>query len=241
MLGVAGVSLIAPNLSLSRSGPVSKATTLPAGASLPSDATAASRVRRPPWEPRPENARANRTVPTRDELRRFFAANGSWGRCGDRLKARVTGNFRGTTDEIVQWASWKWGINEDVLRAVAERESDWRQDKLGDYEGSVPHSYGLTQVRRNAEGQRAPAWNGTYPLSARSTAFNVDYWGAKVRYYYEGCAGWLNHVERGRPYVAGDLWGSIGAWYAGRWQTPAARDYIREVRDILGRRDWARG
>jgi soluble lytic murein transglycosylase-like protein len=36
----------------------------------------------------------------------------------------VTGNFRGTTDEIIRWAAWKWGIDEDLLRAVAARESD---------------------------------------------------------------------------------------------------------------------
>ena len=38
--------------------------------------------------------------------------------------------------------------------------------------------------------------------------------------------GWLNSVERGREYRAGDLWGSVGAWYAGRWWTDPAKQYI---------------
>ena len=29
----------------------------------------------------------------------------------------VTGNYTGTTDEIVRWAACKWGIDEDVVRA----------------------------------------------------------------------------------------------------------------------------
>ena len=36
----------------------------------------------------------------------------------------VTGGFTGTTDEIIQWAAHKWGIPEDILRAVAVNESD---------------------------------------------------------------------------------------------------------------------
>jgi hypothetical protein len=49
---------------------------------------------------------------------------------------------------------------------------------------------------------------------------------------------WLNTVERGRDYRAGDLWGSVGAWYAGRWWTDPARQYIRTVRDRLDERTW---
>ena len=33
----------------------------------------------------------------------------------------MTGNFVGSTDEIIQWAAWKWGVDEDVIRAVAVR------------------------------------------------------------------------------------------------------------------------
>ena len=37
------------------------------------------------------------------------------------------GQFTGTTDEIFQWAACKWGLPDDVLRAIAVRESTWYQ------------------------------------------------------------------------------------------------------------------
>ena len=48
------------------------------------------------------------------------------------LTARVTGGFAGTTDEILQWVAHKWGIPEDVVRAVAVNESSWKMSMLGD-------------------------------------------------------------------------------------------------------------
>jgi hypothetical protein len=43
------------------------------------------------------------------------------------LLQRVDGQFTGTTDEIFQWAGCKWGLSDDLLRAVAVRESTWYQ------------------------------------------------------------------------------------------------------------------
>jgi hypothetical protein len=43
------------------------------------------------------------------------------------LLQRVTGHATGTTDEIMQWAACKWGLADNVLRAVAVRESTWFQ------------------------------------------------------------------------------------------------------------------
>ena len=34
-------------------------------------------------------------------------------------KPRITGNFTGTTDEIIQWAACKWGWSDNVVRAQA--------------------------------------------------------------------------------------------------------------------------
>jgi hypothetical protein len=69
--------------------------------------------------------------------------------------------------------------------------------------------------------------------------------------YYDGKQGWLNTVssdersgdERsargsGKPYRRGDLWGSVGAWFSGRWWNDAARGYIREVKRRLKARTW---
>jgi hypothetical protein len=43
------------------------------------------------------------------------------------LIPRVDGQFSGTTDEIFQWAACKWGLPDNVIRAVAVRESTWFQ------------------------------------------------------------------------------------------------------------------
>jgi hypothetical protein len=72
-----------------------KATTRPVGSPALSDRDAARRVCRSAWEPRPDNADENRRVPTRAELRRFRH------RSEMPYKDRVTGRFRGTTDEII--------------------------------------------------------------------------------------------------------------------------------------------
>jgi hypothetical protein len=142
----------------------------------------------------------------------------------------VTGHFRGTTDEIIQWAAWKHGISEDLLRAVAVQESYWHMSTVGDN----GDSFGLFQIRR--------PFHCCPSLARNSTAFNADYYGAILRAYYDGKETWLNTVERGRDYQAGDLWGSVGAWFAGRWHTPPAEDYIKAVRGHLKARTWrARG
>jgi hypothetical protein len=144
------------------------------------------------------------------------------------VRRLVTGNFRGTTDEIIQWAAWKWGISEDVLRAVATRESGWRQSFVGD----GGQSFGLMQVKTTV-------FPGTWPLARDSTAFNVDFYGAVFREYYDGQATWLNTVSgNGAAYRAGDFWGAVGAWFSGRWRDPDARRYIRVVEDELFMRTW---
>ncbi len=183
---------------------------------------AANRVRRSPWEPRPDNRTANHAVPAKDRLR-------AWRERSDMPYARfVDGRFRGTTDEIIQWASYKWGFRPAILRAVATVESWWHQSAVGDN----GDSFGLFQVRRPYH-----CW-GECRIARDSTAFNADYYGGILRAYYDGKMAWLNTVERGRDYRAGDLWGSVGAWFAGRWWTDPARQYIRTVRDRLDERTW---
>ena len=140
-------------------------------------------------------------------------------------KRRVTGRFRGTTREIIQWAAHKHGIDQDLLSAVAVEESWWRMSTVGGGD-----SFGLFQLR--------VPYHCCRRLARRSTAFNADYYGAILRAYYDGRETWLNDVERGARYGPGDVWGSVGVWFAGRWHTPAAEGYIREVRDILARRTW---
>jgi autotransporter family porin len=160
---------------------------------------------------------------------------------------RVTGSFTGTTDEILQWAACKWGIDEDIVRAQVAKESWWHQDARGDLTnnqsicdpavrtgtGTCPESVGLGQVRYQ------------YHLKAfvnddalLSSSYNVDYTYARWRECYEGGLGWLNTVERGATYAAGDVWGCVGVWFSGRWHTPAAEGYIAAVQTNLSTLVW---
>jgi hypothetical protein len=79
---------------------------------------------------------------------------------------------------------------------------------------------------------------GRCRIARDSTAFNADYYGGILRAYYDGKMGWLNTVERGREYRAGDLWGSVGAWYAGRWWTDPAKQYIDTMKARMHTRPW---
>lgn len=184
------------------------------------DAVAAARVNRTSWEPRRENAEANRRRPSEEQLNEFR-------RRSDMVYRRnVTGRYRGTTDEIIQWAARKWGFDPNLFRAVATVESYWKMSTVGD--GGL--SFGLFQLKRTH--------HCCFPLSARYSAFNADYYGAILRSYYDGRQTWLNDVERGERYRAGDLWGSVGSWYAGRWRTAPALDYIRKVQRALRDEPW---
>lgn len=217
-------------------------STLPVGAALPSDEECAARVRRHPWEPRPENRTANNYVPVNG--RDYNIPKWDWSigmdPRADAFRQRITGNFQGTTDEIIQWASCKWGFDEDINRAVARKETNWYQNDLGDWTDDTrldcvprhprgsdpsrptecPQSFGLPQVRKGA------VILDTWPASEDSTAFAMDYVLATRRACFEGYQNWLNDVERGRQYAAGDEWGCVGAWYAGRWYTYAAEQYM---------------
>ena len=126
----------------------------------------------------------------------------------------VTGRFTGTTDEVIQWAARKWGFKPDLLRAVATVESWWRMSTVGDN----GDSFGLFQVRR--------PFHCTEPVCEQfrgDAALNADYYGGILRSYYDGKQGWLNTVsgENGKRYRRGDLWGSVGAWFSGRWWNTA--------------------
>lgn len=186
--------------------------TLAVGAALPSEAMCASLVRSKS-EVRANNYTYNHTV----------------GVSANDVYPRVTGNFTGTTDEILQWVACKWGIDEDIVRAQIVRESYWDQRSVGDN----GESFGLGQVR-------VPYHQSAFENdnAKRSSAYNVDYTYAVWRECFEGRLTWLNTVERGREYSAGDVWGCLGVWFSGRWYTQPAIDYMGWVRSDLDNRVW---
>lgn len=199
--------------------------TRPVGWDPISSKKAAKKVDESKWEPRPQNRAANHRVPKRKLLRRWRE------RSAMPYAKLVNGRYEGTTDEIIQWAAYKWGLDEDVLRAVAVVESWWRMSVVGDN----GDSFGLYQVRRPFH------CRGSCRIARRFTAFNADYYGGIIRAYFDGQMEWLNTVERGRDYAPGDLWGSVGAWFSGRWYTQPSIDYITEVQERLAERTWRAG
>ena len=209
-----------------------------------SDASCAARVTQNPVEPRPDNSRANATVPQKP-IPWSDADMGYWKRFLTN-RAHVTGNFTGTTNQIIQWAACKWGVNANLLRAVAVVESDWHQRDVGDACGRRGEaSYGLFQIK-NAYCNGTMAFGG-YPAIATSTALNADFYGAYLysclhNDFYDG-GPWLYRrhtvaqltATRGRAYV---VWGCVGSWFSGRWYDPGAKHYIAQVERALAHRSW---
>jgi hypothetical protein len=101
--------------------------------SLPGGRACAAKVHRSNWEPRPLNHVPNAVIPGRVKVRAAFAARpravgGSYAARWDTwLLPRVSGAYAGKTDEIFQWAACKWGLPDNLLRAIAVRESTWYQ------------------------------------------------------------------------------------------------------------------
>ncbi len=224
-------------------------TTLPPGSTLPGDDACASAVR-PAAENKRMNAAANATRGGQSIPASFFSGDDA--RAGSTIAPRIDGNFTGTTDEILQWAACKWGIDEDVARAQAVTESWWRQTAQGDWgtdptrcppghglgvddpanhPAECPESWGILQNRYPYE---VSAWPGI----AVSTAFNADLTYGIWRACFEGYETWLNTVDRGSQYAAGDAWGCVGRWFAGRWHTSSADGYITTVQTNLSNRVW---
>jgi autotransporter family porin len=211
--------------------------TLPPGAALPSDDQCARDVGADPWEPRP----ANRTANQSNAWAQGFRLRGSYlASTAPGYEERVTGNFTGTTDQIIRWAACKWGFDEDDVRAQAVIESYWRQSLLADcgYR-TQPDTNGCASVGLLAvKGADIPATHpGTWPAAMTSTAFNVDYALAVRRLCYDGKETWMRQFNP--AYGAGDLWGCIGRWYSGRWHDAGAETYIQRVRTTLSSRTWA--
>jgi hypothetical protein len=203
-------------------------------------------------------------VPTAEELHAFYRARSSAGLTTvkrDPYLRFVTGGFSGTTDEIIQWAAWKWGIPADWLRAVYVDESWWRQSARGDlhyvgltnvwkyppqsrqtngggaYTGRVWESLGLSQVKWRPDGSLG---SGTEPLRWKSTAFSVDYHAATVRWFYDN-PGHTRSAWGDTRYRPHERWLSIGGWYEPYpWNNAQQRDYVSEVQQILAERTWTR-
>jgi hypothetical protein len=221
-----------------------------------SDRAAAACVT-PAGEGVPANKKANNYVPSDGELRAFHSARNQKGETPEQYDFYakfVTGRpglRNPTTDDLIQWVSNKWGIPTDWLRAQYMQESQWRQEAMGDlqtetqaWHGRFPRfscpdasqcneSVGIAQVKWQP-------WNdeGTEPLRWKSTAFNMDYQAAKLRFYYDNPYGkrsaWGDSSYRPR-----DQWLSLCGWFQPYpWGNPTQRRYCSNVQQHLAARDW---
>jgi hypothetical protein len=179
----------------------------------------------------------------------FFDPRSTDPRANSTVGVRVDGDFTGTTHEILRWTACKWGIDEDIVYAQAAKESWWRQSSMGDWHpdasacapghglgadgrpGQCPQSFGILQ-------DRYPFQHSSWPGIERSTAMNADTAYATWRACFEGYERWLNTLDRGREYGAGDAWGCVGRWVSGRWHTVQGEQYAAGVQDYEKRRVW---
>jgi hypothetical protein len=242
--------------------------TLSPGASLPSDASCASRI---PWEREmvSANAGTNSTKPTSGQLSAYqshgFAPNvynGSW------AYRRVDGQYTGTTDMIFRWAACKWGIDEDLVRAVATVEVwRWNQPQSG---GDKRTSYsqcvngGFTSLWNYQctnccyqswsifQTKAVYSWQ-TWPMLVNSTAFAADFHFASMRAcmdgdiapYFSGRSGHNGH-SYSSDVASGNintmLWGCVGFHYSGDWydgnSSGGAMWYINLAKAALSQKSW---
>jgi hypothetical protein len=180
-----------------------------------------------PEEPIPSNAPYNRTRGVAAPRLELFDRRWPGATMFRRYYERADGDYVGTTDRILQWASCKWGFDEDLTRARAVTESSWDQRTAGD-EG---RSRGILQVK--CWGAGTPH-DYTAPYCLTSTAYNADYALAWLRACYDGGfaeVGWLPEASRG------DLWGCVGLWYSGELHR-GDESYVASVRRNLAERAW---
>lgn len=174
----------------------------------------------------------NTDVPTSAQIARFRSSRVSDGRTVlefnpyFRFVDGRDGLRNPTTDELIQWAAHKWGIPENWLRAEYTVESYWNGFQLGDRASVSPSSYqrypiaaripgshdvyesmGITQVKWIADNSVGA---GTEPLRWESTAFNIDYQAATVRFYFDN------------PQRARSQWGTRRTLRASRGAASAA-------------------
>ena len=202
----------------------------------------------------------NDYVPSSAQLRQFEASKTSAGQPIVEFNPYLShvdgrdGLSNPSTDDLIQWAAHKWGIPENWLRAEYAQESYWNGFQLGDetdlrsrtHEAypsqarissgpSVYQSMGITQVKWNAEGSVGA---GTEPLRWESTAFNIDYQAATVRFYYDNPGG-ARSAWGDSSYGPCQQWNSIGGWFEPYpWGNAGQKAYVREVRQHLAHRDW---
>jgi hypothetical protein len=204
-------------------------------------------------ENRPQNVDANARGLTAAELHEFNAARDSAGHTPAEANpnfAYVTGGAPlyglRSTDDLIEWSAYKWGVPEDLVRAQMAVESGWSMLQRGDRRDwpmpvahlypplavidadSVWESLGIAQIRW----RHTVPWNpGVEPLRWQSTSFATDYSQALVRFYYDGYCGWC-----GSGYAAGDADGAYRLYFSG--SLTHGQSYADSIRAAARSKPW---
>jgi hypothetical protein len=202
----------------------------------------------------------NSYVPTTAQVAKFRSAKTSLGQPVLQFNPYLRyvdgrdGLTHPSTDELIQWGAHKWGIPEDWLRAEYVLESYWNSFMLGDRtlvsaadyskyppQARVPgtldayQSLGITQLRWDPKGDFGA---GTEPLRWRSTAFNIDFQAAMVRFFYDNPQG-ARKAWGDSSYRPCQKWNSIGGWFDSYpWANSGQAEYVKNVQYNLTTTAW---
>jgi hypothetical protein len=205
-------------------------------------------------------AAPNSYVPSKSQISAFVTATLPTGQTNTQFNPYYKyvdgrdGMPHPSTDDLIQWAAHKWGIPENWLRAEYVLESYWNQFMLGDATpvsaGTYSHypafsrvpgklaayqSLGITQLRWVPNNSLHP---GTEPLRWVSTAFNVDYQAATVRFFYDNPDG-SRSAWNDASYQPCQKWNSIGGWFSSwPWANRGQAAYVKTVANDLAHRAW---
>jgi hypothetical protein len=225
--------------------------TLGPGQPLPGDEECAAKVR-PAAEIRPGNAAYNQRRPSASELGQLLPWDSemAFDERAVALGRRVSGQFVGTTDEILQWGACKWGFDEDLVRAEVTELSGWDQTMTGTWTTHAEDCPADAQTRSGRSSLECAQTYGLYqvmwrytadawPMSRDDSAFHVDFALGLRRVCFEGWATYLaERAPDDEPYGAGDAWGCGGADYSGNWYDASARAYVERVQKLATARPW---
>lgn len=165
--------------------------------------------------------------------------------------SKVDGNVpKGfTTDEILEWAACKWGMDQNIAKGEAIAESNWLQSNKGDLDSCGGYdSYGILQVRATNPSVCTPGsvensgWGG-YPWTANSTAVDADAQMARLRAVYDGQS-YMGAGGNGNPVLTGStstavgapIWNAVSTWQSGTDTGPDA--YTSQIQSCLASSCW---
>ena len=152
-----------------------------------------------------------------------------------------------STTESFSIAACRWGVREDLLRAVAVQESDWHEHGTpGDMclpqhpdPNSGYGSYGIMQVKHfscSTDNTGQGSWGG-FPRTWNSIPFNLEVYGAAFRACLEWSLWYTIPIGDNNATIER---GCVGAWFYGHYQPvdPDTQTYVSSVYTHLANMDW---